>query len=96
MARYLVIVESPAKVKTIKKFLGANYEVAWRPTDMCRDLPKSQLGVDVEHDYEPKYITIRGKGEILANLRKEVKKADKVYLATDPDREGEAISWHLM
>ena len=94
MARYLVIVESPAKVKTIKKFLGSNYVVA-ASNGHVRDLPKSQLGVDVENDYEPKYITIRGKGEILANLRKEVKKADKVYLATDPDREGEAMSWHL-
>lgn len=94
MSRYLVIVESPAKVKTIKKFLGSNYVVT-ASNGHVRDLPKSQLGVDVEHDYEPKYITIRGKGEILANLRKEVKKADKVYLATDPDREGEAISWHL-
>lgn len=94
MAKYLVIVESPAKVKTIKKFLGANYEVA-ASNGHVRDLPKSQLGIDVEHDYEPKYITIRGKGDILANLRKEVKKADKIYLATDPDREGEAISWHL-
>ena len=94
MARYLVIVESPAKVKTIKKFLGSNYVVT-ASNGHVRDLPKSQLGIDVENDYEPKYITIRGKGEILANLRKEVKKADKVYLATDPDREGEAISWHL-
>lgn len=94
MAKYLVIVESPAKVKTIKKFLGKNYEVA-ASNGHVRDLPKSQLGIDVEHDYEPKYITIRGKGDILAKLRKEVKKADKVYLATDPDREGEAISWHL-
>lgn len=94
MARYLVIVESPAKVKTIKKFLGSNYAVA-ASNGHVRDLPKSRLGIDVEHDFEPKYITIRGKGDILANLRKEVKKADKVYLATDPDREGEAISWHL-
>ncbi len=94
MAKYLVIVESPAKVKTIKKFLGKNYEVA-ASNGHVRDFPKSQFGIDVEHDYEPKYITIRGKGDILANLRKEVKKADKVYLATDPDREGEAISWHL-
>lgn len=95
MANYLVIVESPAKVKTIKKFLGANYEVD-ASGGHVRDLPKSQLGFDPEHDYEPKYITIRGKGDILAKLRKEVKKADKIYLATDPDREGEAISWHLM
>lgn len=94
MAKYLVIVESPAKVKTIKKFLGSNYEVA-ASNGHVRDLPKSTLGIDVEHDYEPKYITIRGKGDILANLRKEVKKAEKIYLATDPDREGEAISWHL-
>ena len=94
MAHYLVIVESPAKVKTIKKFLGSNYTVA-ASNGHVRDLPKSQMGIDVENDYEPKYITIRGKGDILANLRKEVKKADKVYLATDPDREGEAISWHL-
>lgn len=95
MANYLVIVESPAKVKTIKKFLGANYEVD-ASGGHVRDLPKSQLGFDAEHDYEPKYITIRGKGDVLAKLRKEVKKADKIYLATDPDREGEAISWHLM
>lgn len=94
MAKNLVIVESPAKVKTIKKFLGKNYEVV-ASNGHVRDLPKSQLGIDVEHDFEPKYITIRGKGEILANLRKEVKKAEKIYLATDPDREGEAISWHL-
>ncbi len=94
MAKYLVIVESPAKVKTIKKFLGKNYEVV-ASNGHVRDLPKSQMGIDIENDYEPKYITIRGKGDILAKLRKEVKKADKVYLATDPDREGEAISWHL-
>ena len=95
MARYLVIVESPTKVKTIKKFLGSNY-VVMASNGHVRDLPKSQMGVDLENDFEPKYITIRGKGEILAGLRKEVKKADKIYLATDPDREGEAISWHLM
>ena len=95
MAKYLVIVESPAKVKTIKKFLGANYEVA-ASNGHVRDLPRSQMGIDVEHNFEPKCITIRGKGDILANLRKEVKKADKIYLATDPDREGEAISWHLL
>ena len=94
MHKYFVIVESPAKVKTISKFLGANYKVM-ASQGHVRDLPKSQMGVDVEHDYEPKYITIRGKGDILAALRKEAKKADKVYLATDPDREGEAISWHL-
>ena len=95
MARYLVIVESPTKVKTIKKFLGSNYVVV-ASNGHVRDLPTSKMGIDIEHDFEPKYITIRGKGEILANLRKEVKKADKIYLATDPDREGEAISWHLM
>ncbi len=94
MARYLVIVESPAKVKTIKKFLGSSYVVT-ASNGHVRDLPKSTLGIDVENNFEPKYITIRGKGDILANLRKEVKKADKIYLATDPDREGEAIAWHL-
>lgn len=94
MAKYLVIVESPAKVKTIKKFLGKNYEVV-ASNGHVRDLPKSRMGIDVENDFEPKYITIRGKGDILAKLRREVKKADRVYLATDPDREGEAISWHL-
>ncbi len=94
MAKNLVIVESPAKVKTIKKFLGANYEVA-ASNGHVRDLPKSQMGIDIENNYEPRYITIRGKGDILAALRKSVKKADKIYLATDPDREGEAISWHL-
>ncbi len=91
----LLIVESPTKVKAIKKFLGSGYEVA-ASNGHVRDLPRSQMGVDVEHDFEPKYITIRGKGDILAELRKQVKKADKVYLATDPDREGEAISWHLV
>ena len=94
MAKNLVIVESPAKAKTIKKFLGKNYEVI-ASNGHVRDLPKSQMGIDVEQNFELKYITIRGKGELLAALRKEVKKADKVYLATDPDREGEAISWHL-
>jgi DNA topoisomerase-1 len=94
MPKNLVIVESPAKAKTIKKFLGANYEVL-ASNGHVRDLPKSQMGIDIDHDFEPKYITIRGKGDLLAKLRKEVRKADKVYLATDPDREGEAISWHL-
>lgn len=94
MSTKLVIVESPAKAKTIQKFLGKNYKVI-ASNGHVRDLPKSSMGIDFENDYEPKYITIRGKGEILAQLRKEVKKADKVYLATDPDREGEAISWHL-
>ena len=89
-----MIVESPAKVKTIKKFLGKNYEVV-ASNGHVRDMPKSTMGIDFENDYEPKYITIRGKGEKLAELRRYVKKSDKVYLATDPDREGEAISWHL-
>ncbi len=95
MAKYLVIVESPTKVKTIGKFLGSNYKVM-ASQGHVRDLPKSSLGIDVEKDFEPHYITIRGKGDILASLRKEVAKADKIYLATDPDREGEAISWHLI
>lgn len=95
MAKNLVIVESPAKAKTLKKFLGSSYKIE-ASVGHVRDLPKSELGIDVENDFEPKYITIRGKGEVLAKLRKEVKAADKIYLATDPDREGEAISWHLM
>lgn len=94
MAKKLVIVESPSKAKTIKKFLGRTYKVI-ASNGHLRDLPKSSLGVDLENDFEPKYITIRGKGKILAKIKREVKKADKVYLATDPDREGEAISWHL-
>ena len=94
MAKYLVIVESPTKVKPIKKFLGSNYEVV-ASNGHVRDLPKSQLGIDIENDFEPKYITIRGKGQKLTELKKEAKKASKVFLATDPDREGEAISWHL-
>ena len=95
MSKYLVIVESPAKSKTIKKFLGSSYKIE-ASMGHVRDLPKSQLGVDIENDFEPKYITIRGKGDLLAKLRKEPKASDKVFLATDPDREGEAISWHLM
>ena len=95
MAKNLVIVESPAKAKTIKKFLGASYDVI-ASNGHVRDMPKSQMGIDFEHDFEPKYITIRGKGELLGKLRKDAKAADKVYLATDPDREGEAISWHLL
>jgi len=94
MANYLVIVESPAKAKTINKYLGKNYTVIASMGHM-RDLPKSQLGVDIDNNYEPKYITIRGKGDLMAKLKKAAKTADKVYLATDPDREGEAISWHL-
>ncbi|RKM62414.1 type I DNA topoisomerase [Butyrivibrio sp. CB08] len=90
----LLIVESPTKVKAIKKFLGSGYEVA-ASNGHVRDLPRSSMGIDIDHDFEPKYITIRGKGDVLAELRRQVKKADKVYLATDPDREGEAISWHL-
>ena len=95
MAKNLVIVESPAKAKTIKKFLGNNYKIE-ASMGHVRDLPKSQMGVDIENDFEPKYITIRGKGDLLAKLRKTIKTVDKVYLATDPDREGEAISWHLV
>ena len=94
MGQKLVIVESPAKAKTIGKYLGKNYIVE-ASMGHVRDLPKSKLGVDIENNYEPKYITIRGKGELIDKLRKAAKKADKVYLATDPDREGEAISWHL-
>ena len=94
MAKNLIIVESPAKMKTIKKFLGSNYTVD-ASMGHVRDLPKSSMGVDVENNFEPKYITIRGKGDLIASLKKEAAKADKIYLATDPDREGEAISWHL-
>ncbi|SFC73453.1 type I DNA topoisomerase [Clostridium uliginosum] len=94
MGQKLVIVESPAKAKTIGKYLGKNYIVE-ASMGHVRDLPKSRLGVDIENNYTPKYITIRGKGELIDKLRKAAKKADKVYLATDPDREGEAISWHL-
>ena len=95
MAKYLVIVESPAKVKTIKKFLGSNYDVQ-ASNGHVRDFPQSHFPHQFQTDFEPKYITIRGKGELLAGLRKAAKKADKIFLATDPDREGEAISWHLM
>lgn len=95
MGKSLVIVESPAKAKTIKKYLGSNYIVE-ASMGHVRDLPKSTLGVDIENNYMPKYITIRGKGDLLATLRKASKKCTKVFLATDPDREGEAISWHLM
>ena len=94
MGQNLVIVESPAKAKTIGKYLGKNYTVE-ASMGHVRDLPKSKLGVDIEGNFDPKYITIRGKGELLAKLKKAAKKSDKVYLATDPDREGEAISWHL-
>ena len=94
MANKLVIVESPAKAKTIGKFLGRGYKVE-ASQGHVRDMPKSQLGVDIENGFEPKYITIRGRGEILNRIRKEARSASKIYLATDPDREGEAISWHL-
>lgn len=94
MSKKLVIVESPSKAKTIKKYLGSTYSVEASMGHII-DLPKSQMGVDVEHDFEPRYITIRGKGSLLSKLKKEAKGADKIYLATDPDREGEAISWHL-
>lgn len=94
MAQKLIIVESPAKANTIKKFLGRGYKVE-ATMGHIKDLPKSQLGVDIENNFEPKYITIRGKGEVINKLKKEAKNADKIFLATDPDREGEAISWHL-
>ena len=93
--KYLVIVESPAKAATIGKFLGSNYKIE-ASMGHIRDLPKSQLGIDIENDFEPKYITIRGKGDLLSKLRRDAKNAEKVFLATDPDREGEAISWHLL
>ena len=93
--KYLVIVESPAKATTIGKFLGSSYKIE-ASMGHIRDLPKSQLSIDIENDFEPKYITIRGKGELLSKLRRDAKNADKVFLATDPDREGEAISWHLL
>jgi len=94
MTDYLVIVESPAKAKTISKFLGRKYKIT-ASMGHVRDLPKSQMGVDIENNFEPRYITIRGKGELISKLKKEAKKASKILLATDPDREGEAISWHL-
>ena len=94
MADKLVIVESPAKANTIKKFLGGNTKVL-ASMGHIRDLPKSKLGVDVEHDFEPEYINIRGKGDLIKSLKKEAKQAKKIYIATDPDREGEAIAWHL-
>ena len=94
MADYLVIAESPSKAGTIKKYLGKNYKVVASMGHLV-DLPKSQIGLDLEHNFKPKYITIRGKGDLLAKLKKDAKDAKKVYLATDPDREGEAISWHL-
>ena len=94
MAEMLVIVESPAKAKTIGKFLGSKYKVV-ASNGHVRDLPKSQLGVDIEKGFEPKYITLRGRGDVLESIRREAKQAKKIYLATDPDMEGEAISWHL-
>ncbi|HEX5563459.1 MAG TPA: DNA topoisomerase, partial [Sporosarcina sp.] len=94
MADYLVIVESPAKAKTIERYLGKKYKVR-ASIGHLRDLPRSQMGVDTENNYEPKYITIRGKGPILQELKKDAKKAKKIFLAADPDREGEAIAWHL-
>ena len=94
LQKNLVIVESPAKAKTIERFLGKNYKVA-ATIGHIRDLPKSSLGIDIENEFEPKYITIRGKGPIIQELKKEAKKSKKIFLGTDPDREGEAISWHL-
>ena len=90
----LVIVESPSKAKTIGKYLGSSYKVT-ASVGHVRDLPKSKIGIDIENDFEPEYIAIRGKGDVIKELRKEAKQAGKIYLATDPDREGEAISWHL-
>ncbi len=94
MSDFLVIVESPAKAKTIERYLGKKYKVK-ASMGHVRDLPRSQMGVDVEHNYDPKYITIRGKGPVLKELKTAAKKAKKIYLAADPDREGEAIAWHL-
>ena len=94
MADKLIIVESPAKANTIKKFLGGNTKVV-ASMGHIRDLPKSKMGVDIEHDFEPEYINIRGKGDLIKSLKADAKKAKHVYLATDPDREGEAIAWHL-
>ena len=90
----LVIVESPSKAKTIGKFLGSGYKVI-ASVGHVRDLPKSKLGIDKENDFEPQYINIRGKGDVIKELKKEANRASKIYLATDPDREGEAIAWHL-
>ena len=95
MAKTLVIVESPAKAKTIEKFLGKSHYTVKASVGHVRDLPKSKLGVDIENNFEPQYINIRGKGDVIKELKKEAKKSKQVYLATDPDREGEAISWHL-
>ena len=92
--KYLVIVESPAKAKTIEKYLGRNYKVV-ASVGHIRDLPKSKMGIDIENNYEPHYISIRGKGDVIKSLKAAAKKAEKVYLAADPDREGEAIAWHL-
>ena len=90
----LIIVESPAKATTIKKFLGSNVKVIASKGHL-RDLPKSRLGVDIENNFEPEYIHVRGKGDLIKELKKEALSSDEVYLATDPDREGEAIAWHL-
>ena len=90
----LVIMESPSKANTVKSYLGSNYKVV-ATVGHIRDLPKSSLGVDIEHDFEPHYINIRGKGDLIKEIKKEAKSANKIFLATDPDREGEAIAWHL-
>jgi DNA topoisomerase-1 len=94
MAKSLIIVESPAKARTITKYLKGKYTVM-ASVGHVKDLPTSKLGVDLEHDFEPQYVTIKGKTQILADIKKKAKEADKVYLAPDPDREGEAIAWHL-
>ena len=94
MAKKLVIVESPTKARTIGKILGSNYKVI-ASVGHLRDLPKSKMGIDIENNFEPEYISVRGKGDIIKQIKKEAKSSDKVLLATDPDREGEAISWHI-
>ena len=94
MYKNLVIVESPTKAKTVSKMLGSNYKVV-ASVGHIRDLPKSKMGIDIENNFEPEYINVRGKGDLIKELKKEAASADEVYLATDPDREGEAIAWHL-
>ena len=94
MAKALIIVESPTKARTITKYLGRGYTVM-ASVGHIKDLPTSKLGVDLEHDFEPQYVTIKGKSKVLAEIKKKAEEADKVFLAPDPDREGEAIAWHL-
>ncbi len=94
MTKSLVIIESPAKAKTINKFLGKDFQVK-ASVGHVKDLPKSKLGVDIEHDFRPEYVTIKGKGKTISEIKKAARVADKIYLAPDPDREGEAIAWHI-